>query len=339
MWRPSSSTVASAGNYNSSPNVDDKSKGKKKAANARMSSLAAARADNYYVPNNEPFVKNKKNLLKKKKRKRSANNTNSEDSNAVGSTIRFAMPYSGTCLQCGHFFSQGTRFYARKVECGRYLEKIPIFRFSNFNCNSCRNEFIVETDPKNSSYVYKTGCKARGGSIPNIFPSTNGSSIQSESRNEVICTSKDQKFIYVRKSETNNHNDDNNIAKSTQGKIVDPIKELEMIKKDHDRDQRIKDIYTFNRNTQYEDYNMNSKLRKENRKKRRKEQKLVKKAILLGLGDSSVRLLPYHKTDKIQAANEMKNKNNNNLKQRKKKVIKINKSKMRKRLLRDASIF
>ena len=142
----------------------------------------------------------------------------------------------------------------------------------------------------------------------------------------------------MRKSKTNNYNDDNMNVNNTKGKIVDAIKELEMIKKDHDRDQRIKDIYTFNKNTQYEDYNMNSKLRKQNRKKRRKEQKLAKKAILLGLGDSSVRLLPYHETDKIQAANEMKNKSNNNLKRRK-KVIKINKSKMRKRLLRDSSIF
>eukprot|EP00943_MAST-04B_sp_MAST-4B-sp1_P007834 g7834.t1 len=252
-----------------------------------MSSLAAARADNYYVPNSEPFVKNKKNLLKKKKRKRSADNTSGEDSNAVGITIRFAMPYSGTCLQCGHFFSQGTRFYARKVECGRYLERIPIYRFSNFHCNSCRNEFIVETDPKNSSYVYKTGCKARGGSIPNVFASDNGSPVQSKSSDDVISTSKDKKFTYLRKSKTNNYNDDNMNVNNTKGKIVDAIKELEMIKKDHDRDQRIKDIYTFNKNTQYEDYNMNSKLRKQNRKKRRKEQKLAKKAILLGLGDSS----------------------------------------------------
>ena len=54
-----------------------------------MSSLAAARADNYYVPNNEPFNKNKKLLLLKKKKE-----------NEVLMMIRIMTRVSLYVLQC-----------------------------------------------------------------------------------------------------------------------------------------------------------------------------------------------------------------------------------------------
>lgn len=307
-----------------------------------MSSLAAARADNYYVPNNEPFNKNKKLLLlKKKKRKRSIDDDKNNDE---GITIRFAMPYPGTCLNCGDFFAEGTRFYVTKSECGKYLDKIPIFRFSKFHCNNCNFPFVIETDPKNSSYIYKSGCKARGGSIPNVLLKN----IESDNDDEEICRSKDGQFVYTmnkkkkKKKKRNSDDDDDDFDDNTS--IIDPLAELEMIKKDQERDQRIKDIYQYNKKTQYEDYNMNAKLRKNNRKKRKKEKKLERKAVLLGLGDSSVlKLLPYHTNDMKQAKEMYNNNNNNNnatgsTERKKKKVVKISRRKMRKRLLKD-SIF
>ena len=75
--------------------------------------------------------------------------------------------------------------------------------------------------------------------------------------------------------------------------------------------------------------------------KKEKEKKLERKAVLLGLGDSSVlKLLPYHTND-MKQAKKMYNNNNNNAtgstERKKKKVVKISR-KMRKRLLKD-SIF
>ena len=143
-----------------------------------------------------------------------------------------------------------------------------------------------------------------------------------------------------KKKKRNSDDDDDDFDDNTS--IIDPLAELEMIKKDQERDQRIKDIYQYNKKTQYEDYNMNAKLRKNNRKKRKKEKKLERKAVLLGLGDSSVlKLLPYHTND-MKQAKEMYNNNNNNAtgstERKKKKVVKISRRKMRKRLLKD-SIF
>ena len=90
-----------------------------------MSSLIAARADNFYVPNDEKVD----SFLRKRKRRDVS--VNAQRGDKGGLVITFAMPYNGACLQCGGYISQGTRFYAKKRECGKYLETIPIFRFSD----------------------------------------------------------------------------------------------------------------------------------------------------------------------------------------------------------------
>ena len=251
-----------------------------------MSSLAAACADNYYVANDEKI-----NNFRNRKRKRGGENGNAKQGDKGGLVIRFAMPYSGLCLQCGSYISQGTRFYAKKQECGKYLDTIPIFRFSDFSCNTCRNPFVVETDPKNSSYVYIGGCK---------------------------------RSDFSRDSFKEDKLDPDGIDCAT----LDPIEELELAKEEQARKNRLQALLKFNKKAKKHDYSMNAKLRKQNRCKRKKEEKLRRKARQLGLGDSNVKLLPFEAGDQHDVN-----------RRRKKKVVKTNSAKMRKRLLEKSSIF
>ena len=256
-----------------------------------MSSLAAARADNFYVPNDEK-VDSFRN--RKRKLKRRDVSVNSKRGDKGGLVIRFAMPYNGACLQCGAYISQGTRFYAKKQECGKYLETIPIFRFSDFSCNTCRNPFVVETDPKNSSYIYVSGCK-RSDLSRDCFEEVEEDEIDPDGIN---CAA------------------------------LDPIEELELAKEEQARQNRLQALLKFNKQAKKHDYSMNAKLRKDNRRKRKKEEKLRQKARQLGLGDSSVQLLPFETEDQHDVN-----------KRRKKKVVKVTSTKLRKRLLEKSSIF
>ena len=66
-----------------------------------MSSLNAARADGYYVPNDPsiPYKPNKK----------------------IPSTIRFEMPFHIWCKGCKGKIAKGVRFNSRKKHVGDYL--------------------------------------------------------------------------------------------------------------------------------------------------------------------------------------------------------------------------
>eukprot|EP00003_Mantamonas_plastica_P029306 TRINITY_DN6907_c2_g1_i1.p2 TRINITY_DN6907_c2_g1~~TRINITY_DN6907_c2_g1_i1.p2 ORF type:complete len:358 (+),score=136.48 TRINITY_DN6907_c2_g1_i1:76-1149(+) len=71
--------------------------------------------------------------------------------------IRFMLPMSIRCTQCGEFMGAGKKFNAKKetVQGETYLN-IKIFRFY-FKCSSCSSEIIVRTDPENGSYKTEGG--------------------------------------------------------------------------------------------------------------------------------------------------------------------------------------
>lgn len=104
-----------------------------------MSSLAACQADGYYHPPSE-----EKN---KKKRK-----------NIGPPTIRFEMPLDGVCLGCSKRVARGTRFNALKKNVGMYLST-PIYEFSMQHAGVCNQQFRIQTDPKNSTYVFVDGIR------------------------------------------------------------------------------------------------------------------------------------------------------------------------------------
>jgi len=107
-----------------------------------MSSLAACQADGYYHPPSEEGE-----AKKKKKRK-----------NMAPPTIRFEMPLDGVCLGCSKRVARGTRFNAVKSKVGMYLST-PIFEFSMQHAGVCDQQFRIQTDPKNATYVFADGIR------------------------------------------------------------------------------------------------------------------------------------------------------------------------------------
>ena len=124
-----------------------------------MSSLAAARADNFYNPPDWDPSKQSRNAY---------NNSHG----ALGSRarklksegiliIRFEMPFPVWCEGCGHLIGKGVRFNAEKKEIGKYHStRIWSFRMK---APCCKQEIEVNTDPKNAEYVVVSGAKRKSG--------------------------------------------------------------------------------------------------------------------------------------------------------------------------------
>lgn len=125
-----------------------------------MSSLAAARADNFYF---DP------ERFDPKKRGRDGYNALA-NSHPLGERakrlksegiliIRFEMPLDAWCLRCNEHCARGVRFNAEKKKTGNYFST-PIYEF-RMTCPSCSNEFVIKTDPQNSDYIYESGLRKK----------------------------------------------------------------------------------------------------------------------------------------------------------------------------------
>jgi coiled-coil domain-containing protein 130 len=135
-----------------------------------MSSLAAARADNFYHPPDwDP---------RKRSRAAHAAGPGAEQWKAHPLrerakkldqgilTIRFEMPFNVRCSGCDNHIAKGVRFNAEKKTIGRYLStKILSFRMmchcedGTSRTDHRRNPHFIEihTDPKNAEYVVADG--------------------------------------------------------------------------------------------------------------------------------------------------------------------------------------
>ena len=139
-----------------------------------MSSLAAARADNFYHPPDwDP-----------RKESRAAHDVRRTGGPAWKAhplrerakkldegilVIRFEMPFDVRCSGCGCRIGKGVRFDAEKKAVGKYLStKIWSFRMlckaeqeGNAQCDQKRNPHWIEvrTDPKNAEYVVTEGAQ------------------------------------------------------------------------------------------------------------------------------------------------------------------------------------
>lgn len=72
-------------------------------------------------------------------------------------TVRMMLPFTVRCNACGEFMYAGKKFNTRKETAnGEDYLGIPIERFY-FKCTNCESEFIIQTDPKNSSYAVVSG--------------------------------------------------------------------------------------------------------------------------------------------------------------------------------------
>ena len=124
-----------------------------------MSSLAAAKADNFYI---DPAAFNpsagrgsanaiaSSDVLRKRRR-------------PDGSlTIRFEMPYDSVCEGCGAAVSHGVRFNADKSKVGMHMST-PVweFRMRCVSHSGCRTVFVIRTAPAVGDYDFISGVRRR----------------------------------------------------------------------------------------------------------------------------------------------------------------------------------
>ncbi|CDR97626.1 cell cycle control related protein, putative [Babesia bigemina] len=150
-----------------------------------MSTLKAARADNfYYRPDGASWEEQRRRMRKTPKRPRNhfigstrsyAGDAGAADSTHVGAddealepfrrgsgrgpVIRFEMPFKVICLRCEAFIAKGVRFDAERKAVGNYFStKIYSFLMS---CQFCNNPIVIQTDPQNTDYLCKVGVRKK----------------------------------------------------------------------------------------------------------------------------------------------------------------------------------
>lgn len=120
-----------------------------------MSSLAAARADNFYYPPGWTPEQGSLNTyhgqhaLRERARKL--------DQGIL--IIRFEMPFHIWCGGCEAMIAKGVRFNAEKKQIGNYHStKIWSFKMKSA---CCQHEIEIHTDPKNCDYVVVSGARKK----------------------------------------------------------------------------------------------------------------------------------------------------------------------------------
>ncbi|MFS8032687.1 putative saf4/Yju2 protein [Helianthus anomalus] len=120
-----------------------------------MSSLAAARADNFYYP---PEWDPKKGGLNKFHGQHALRERARKIDQGI-LIIRFEMPYNIWCGGCGSMIAKGVRFNAEKKQVGNYYST-KIWSFT-MKSACCQHEIVIQTDPKNCEYLVISGAQKK----------------------------------------------------------------------------------------------------------------------------------------------------------------------------------
>ncbi|KAA6421722.1 MAG: hypothetical protein FRX49_08333 [Trebouxia sp. A1-2] len=131
-----------------------------------MSTLAAARADNFYFP---PEWDPKKGSMNKQQGQHPLRERAKKIDQGI-LVIRqvgliaimqrmFEMPFNVWCEGCGHLIGKGVRFNAEKQEIGKY-HSTKIWSFT-MSAPCCQQRIEVQTDPKNAQYNVVSGGKQK----------------------------------------------------------------------------------------------------------------------------------------------------------------------------------
>lgn len=118
-----------------------------------MSTLKAARADNFYVPRGWDPSMGSRNQFSKIKAMRSHNK---KYKNGVP-CIRFEVPFHIRCDKCENMIAKGVRFNSEKRTVGNFLST-KILEFTMY-CPHCSNPIKCKTDPENCDYNFTLGAK------------------------------------------------------------------------------------------------------------------------------------------------------------------------------------
>jgi coiled-coil domain-containing protein 130 len=121
-----------------------------------MSSLAAARADNFYHgPDYDP---KQHKSLNKYRGSHGALGDRARKLDQGILIIRFEMPFHVTCIKCEEMIAKGERFNAEKKCIGSYHStKLWEFRMRHH----CQSSIVIVTDPKNSLYQVVEGARQK----------------------------------------------------------------------------------------------------------------------------------------------------------------------------------
>ncbi|CAL9773269.1 unnamed protein product [Musa acuminata subsp. burmannicoides] len=120
-----------------------------------MSSLAAARADNFYYP---PEWEPKKGSLNKFQGQHPLRERARKLDQGI-LIIRFEMPFNIWCGGCNSMIAKGVRFNAEKKQVGNYYST-KIWSFA-MKSACCKHEIVIQTDPKNCEYVIISGAQRK----------------------------------------------------------------------------------------------------------------------------------------------------------------------------------
>lgn len=120
-----------------------------------MSSLAAARADNFYYP---PEWDPKKGGLNKFHGQHALRERARKIDQGI-LIIRFEMPFNIWCGGCESMIAKGVRFNAEKKQVGNYYST-KIWSFT-MKSACCKHEIVIQTDPQNCEYVIISGARRK----------------------------------------------------------------------------------------------------------------------------------------------------------------------------------
>lgn len=120
-----------------------------------MSSLAAARADNFYYP---PEWTPKQGSLNKFHGQHALRERARKIDQGI-LIIRFEMPFNVWCGGCNSMIAKGVRFNAEKKQVGNYYST-KIWSFT-MKSACCKHEIVIHTDPKNCEYVIVSGAQRK----------------------------------------------------------------------------------------------------------------------------------------------------------------------------------
>ena len=232
-----------------------------------MSTLAAARADNFYYP---PGWTPDKGGLNKFQGSHGALGARAKKLHLGILVIRFEMPYNCWCLGCGTHIAQGVRYNAEKKRVGKYFST-PIWEFS-MKCHYCDQRFLIKTDPKNADYEFVSGVRKKIEEYSAEAAET--IEFKDEDTAKKLATDPFYKLEHLE--------DDKRKAKSE----LDKLREIQSIQSRHEKDS-----------------DLNSVLRRAARAKRKAEAALLAEGKAKGFGFA---MLPSSEEDAEQAKQDMR---------------------------------
>ncbi|KAI3438311.1 hypothetical protein D9Q98_000745 [Chlorella vulgaris] len=230
-----------------------------------MSTLAAARADNFYFP---PGWDPSKGSLNKFQGSHGALGDRARKLKSEGIlVIRFEMPFNVWCGGCNHLIGKGVRFNAEKKQVGQYHST----RIWSFKMTSpcCQHTIEVHTDPKASEYIIVSGARRK---------------VESYDAEEAGTVELDP---------------------SARDALADPFAKLEHVDTDKRKAAatftRIQELQEDSSVKHKDDYAANKLLRRQMRATRKEEKSRDERRRQLGLPDN-ITLLPHSQGDELRAA-------------------------------------